>query len=67
MPVLDFTVDSQLPQKRDTFWLYWVIAVPLTACVLAAYVAFEQLTARKRRRQDAKLDIPGQLETKVSV
>lgn len=57
MPIMNFSVDSRLPYVKDTFWLYWAVTVPLTAVVLASYIAFRAMLNKRHRREDQKLDV----------
>jgi hypothetical protein len=52
MPILDFTADSRLPSLKHAFWLYWVLAIPLTAAVLASFALFQAHISAKHDKED---------------
>jgi hypothetical protein len=64
MPILDFTTDHRLPSLKHTFWLYWAVAVPVTAVVLLLYAIFQVYVEEKHRREDQVHDVPSLREPK---
>jgi hypothetical protein len=52
MPMFDYTTPSRFPAVRPSFWLYWVVAAPLTAVVLAAYLLYVVITEHRHRIEE---------------
>jgi hypothetical protein len=47
MPVFDFTTSSAPSVQQPAFRIYWAITIPLTFCVLCAYLAYSVWAHRK--------------------
>lgn len=52
MPVFDFTTPSGPEVREPGFRIYWTVTVPLTVCVLCAYLAYSIWAQRKHREED---------------
>ena len=55
MPFLDYSSESHLPSAKNSFWLYWAVAIPLTLAILMAYGLFQFYTERKHLDEDNKV------------
>ena len=52
MPLFDFSTSSKTPSVRPSFWIYWVLTIPLTAIVLTIYLSYLVRSQRRDREED---------------
>jgi len=52
MPLFDFSTSSKTPSVRPSFWIYWVLTIPLTAIVLIIYLSYLARSQRRDREED---------------
>ena len=52
MPLFDFSTSSRVPSVRPSFWIYWVLTIPLTAIVLTIYLSYLARSQRRDREED---------------
>lgn len=66
MPIIDWSADSQSPTVSKSFWIYWVVSLPLTCMIVVGWLVWHKKQERfeKESEDKAQTDLEKQIQVR---